>query len=547
MKNVLLLFALLLFLHVAAQKKTDTLTTRIDAIFKNYNNKTGPGLAAGIVKDGKILFTKGYGLANLEYDIANTPATIFDIASISKQFTGLAISILVQEGKISLQDDVHKYLPEVPDFGKVITINHLIHHTSGLRDWPEGLNAAGWRWDEVFSFQDILRMVKHQKELDFEPGAKYSYSNTGYNLLALTVERVTGQSFREWTDAQIFTPLQMTHSHFLDDHNKLVKNMAYSYSREGNEYRKNMTGLTALGSSSLFTSIDDLCKWVIHFDQQVTAKNPVYLRMLEDGVLSNGNKTNYAFGLGLGEAGGLKTVNHTGGWAGYRTVIMNFPEEKLSILLLGNTAEFDSYGSALDLAKLLLKEKFKLTPQNADRAKTLPSIKLNETVAKKQEGLYQLGEGWYVTLSLENGTLMTQANGEDKFPTQPKSDSVIWIDAYNASMTFVKNKEGIIHALRYKGKLSPKITPLKADVSQLSNYTGTYYSEELGTEYKIDFENNKLTMHHMRLGDFELSGDPITPGRFTSPIGSLLFSNENGKAGFRLSRGRVKNLRFDKR
>lgn len=548
MKKLTSLLLLFLYSITFAQQKTDSLTVKMDAIFAKYDTKTSPGLAAAIVRNGKVIFKKGYGLANMEYDIPNTSSSVYDIASVSKQFAGLAISTLVQEGKIALSDDIHKYLPEVPDFGKTITIDQLVHHTSGLRDWPEGLNVAGWRWDEVFSFQDIQRMVKYQTELDFEPGAKHSYSNTGYNLLALIVERVSGKSFREWTDANIFTPLQMTNSHFLDDHSRLIKNMAYSYYYQPDGYHKRLTGLTAIGSSSLFTTVDDLCKWVIHFDGQVAAKNPIYLRMLEDGVLNNGEKVRYAFGLALADVGGLKTVSHTGGWAGYRTVIMNFPDEKLSIILLGNAADFNSYGKASEVAKYLLKEKFKETESKADKSKDLPTIAFHEATAKKQEGIYKFGDGWFVTLTIEGGVLMTQATNEPKFPTVPKSDSVIWIIDYNASMTFIKDKQGTITALRYRDQIRPKIVPIQPDPSKLSTYAGTYYSEELGTEYKIDYVNTKLAMHHMRLGDFDIQPDVVEADVFSCGMGTLKFYSENGKvAGFRLSRGRVRNLKFVRR
>ncbi len=301
-----------------------------------------------------------------------------------------------------------------------------------------------------------------------------------------------------------------------------------------------------MGSSSLFTTVDDLCLWVIHFNQQVVAKNPVYLRMLEDGILNNGKKVGYGFGLALGESGKLKTIDHTGGWAGYRTVIMNFPDEKLSVILLGNMGDFNSYGSALDVAKLFLKEKFQAAP--ADKSKAMPTIKLQESLAKKYEGTYQLGDGWYVTLTWENGQLMTQANGEDKFPTLAKSDSIIWIDAYSSSMTFVMGRDGTVNLLRYRGINAPRVQVAKTDVANLDRYIGTYYSEELGTEYKIDLVNNKLALHHMRLGDFDITPDLIVPDAFSCDVGTLKFSTDNGKvAGFRLSRGRVKNLKFVKR
>lgn len=546
MKSFVLGICVLISINLAAQKKkVDSLAIKVDALFANYNNKTGPGVAIGVVHHGKAILKKGYGLANMEYDIPITSASIFDIASVSKQFAGLAISTLIQQGKISLADDIHKYVPEVPDFGQTITISHLVHHTSGLRDWPEGLNVAGWRWNEDFSFEDIMRMIKHQKELDFAPGSKYSYSNTGYNLLAVTVERVTGRSFREWTDENIFAPLQMTNSHFLDEESKLVKNMAYSYHKEGDAWHKNMTGLTALGSSSLFTNVDDLCKWVLHFDSRIAAKDPVYLRMLETVPLNNGDKNTYAFGLGMGEMGSLKTVAHTGGWAGYRTVILKFPDEDLNIIILGNDGAFNPFGTAGDVAKIVLGSKLKANNAGADKIKDLPTVPLNTEIAKMWEGTYKLGDGWYVTLTLENNSLMTQANGEPKFPTFPKSDSTIWIDAYNSSMTFVRSKDGSINSLKYRNIVAPRIMPLKTDLSNLQQYSGMYYSEEFETTYKIDVKDGKLMLHHMRLGDFELTPDMVEAGMFGCGLGRMEFTNESGKiTGFKLSRGRVKNLKF---
>ena len=530
--------------------QVDSKNAEVDAIFEKYNYKTSPGCAVAVIQNGQLVYTKGYGMANLEYDIGITPSTVFDIASVSKQFTGLAISTLLQEGKIALDDDIRKYLPEVPDFGKIITIRHLIHHTSGLRDWPQTLNVAGWRWDEVFSFHDIMRMVRNQKELDFDPGTLHMYSNTGYNLLAAIVEKVSGKSFREWTDENIFEPLNMSASHFLDDHKKVIKNLAYSYHRAGNEFAKSSTGLTAYGSSSLFTTVEDLVKWVINFDKQIASKNPVYTRMLEDGALNNGEKVGYGYGLAFGIEGELKTVSHTGGWAGYRTVIITFPDEKFSCIILSNAGDFNSYGSALDVAKLFLKDKFKTNDIAADSVKDMPTVNVDTAIAKKNTGMYQLGDGWYVTITLEDGQLMTQANGEDKFKMTAKSDSVYWIDAYDASMTFVKDRNGEVNSLRYRWiDSAKKVIPLQVDTTQFIDYTGTYYSEELSSEYKVDLLNGKLMMHHMRLGDFELQPDPITADQFTCQVAFVRFVKSDQKKiiGCRLSGGRVKNLRFDKK
>ena len=532
--------------NLFAQDKTDS---EVDSIFKQYNQKSGPGCAVAILRNDSIIFQKGYGMANLEYDIPITPTTVFDIASVSKQFAGLAISTLIEQGKISMDDDIRKYLPDVPKFSKIITIRHLVHHTSGLRDWPEALAYAGWRWDDVFSFEDIMRMVKAQKELDFEPGTKYSYSNTGYNLLAAIVAEVSGKSFRAWTDENIFQPLQMNSSHFQDDYSRLVKNLAYSYSSNGSEFVKSPSELTAYGSSSLFTTVEDLSRWLINFDKQIALKNPVYLNMLTFGKLNNGKPVAYGYGLETDEYRGLKTISHNGGWAGYRSVIMNFPDEKVSIIILSNFADFDVNRHVSEVAGLFLKEKFKDKPVVTNKLKDAPMTVLETLLAKKFTGNYLLRPGKVISITLENGQIMTQATGEPKFPTEPRSDSTIWIDAYGAPMTFVKNKKGEVNELKYRDLLVKRVTLWNPDPAMINQFTGTYYSTELSTEYKIDLENGVLKMHHMRLGDLGLTVDPTGTDRFNGDLGSIeFFRNAQKKvAGFRVSGGRVKNLRFDKR
>ena len=441
---------LLFSIPVFAQSQVDSLTLKVDKVFKQYNRTNGPGCAVAIIQKEQVIFRKGYGIANMEYDIPITPTTVFDIASVSKQFAGVAISTLVQEGKLNLDDDIRKYIPEVPQFKKTITVRHLVHHTSGLRDWPQTLNVAGWRWDEVFSFSDIMRMVRQQKDLDFEPGERYSYSNTGYNLLAVLVEKVSGQSFPKWMDEHIFKPLAMNTSRFQDDYTKIIKNLAYSYSPTPYEFIKAPGPLMAYGSSSLFTTIDDLSKWVIHVDQQLAAKNPVYTAMLTEGVLNNSEIVHYGYGQATGTDRGLKTISHTGSWAGYRSILAKYPDEQLAIIILSNSADFNSVRYSAEVADLFLKSKFRQDVKVVDNWKTAPSITLRPALAQKYVGVYQLGPGWAVTLSLENGRLMTQANGEDKFPTEAKADSVIWIDAYGASMTFVPDKNGDVNLLKYR-------------------------------------------------------------------------------------------------
>lgn len=542
-------FTLLLFitcLFAKAQTNPELLKTRVDSIFKTYTQTGSPGVAVLIVKDGNVIFKNGYGLANLEHDIPISPATVFDIASVSKQFTGFAISTLIQQGKLSPDDDIHKYLPDVPQFAQPLTVGNLIHHTSGLRDWPEALHAAGWRWDESFAWEDIMRMVKKQHDLDFVPGSQYQYSNTGYNLLAAIIDKITGKSLAEWLGENLFKPLNMSSTQVLTDYSKVVKNLAGSYYGGGNEYHKSNDALTAFGSSSIFTTVEDLGKWVIRFQKGLDDKDPVFMRMIETGKLNDGKNNNYAYGLVVANNGGVRNISHDGGWASFATIISNYPDEKLSIILLNNGGGFDPYGNANAVARLFIKTTIKTAEKREDLS-GLPTVTVDTTTLKKYTGTYQLGSNWYVNLTLENGKLMTQANNEDKFPTEMKSDTVLWVPAYHSSITFLQISD-LANAIRYHGKTSPRANPVKIDVSKFGQYTGTYYSKELETTYRVTFENGKLMAHHMRLGDFNLDPDMTTVDSFNSNSGALKFfkDKKNGIAGFKLSGGRIRNIVFDK-
>ena len=333
----------------------ETLEATVDQLFTEWNRPDSPGAAVAVTRDGEIIYQHGYGMANLEYDIPITPTTIFDIASVSKQFAAFAIVTLSYEGKLSLDDDIRTHLPDVPDFGNTITIRHLLHHTSGLRDWVQSLSIAGDIMDDVISFKHILKMVRHQKALNFEPGAEYLYSNTGYNLLAEIVETVTGDSFREWTDTHIFTPLGMIHSHFHDDYEMILKNRAYSYQAvENGGFKHAVNNTTALGSSSLYSTVEDLAKWILNLETARIGGQTVIAEMHQRGVLNNGEEINYAFGLNIGEYRGVKTVGHGGSWRGFRSHLIHFPDQKFGVVILCNLDTFNPLRLAEKVADLYL-------------------------------------------------------------------------------------------------------------------------------------------------------------------------------------------------
>lgn len=349
--------------------ETDSLSSQVDALFRGWHRPDSPGAAVLVMRNGEIVHMKGYGMANLEHGVPIRPGTVFDIASVSKQFAGMAIAMLVQEGKLSMEDDVRLYIPELPEFGDPIRIRHLVHHTSGIRDWPGTLGMAGWDYMDVISFEQILQMAFHQRELNFPPGAEYAYSNTGYNLLAELVSRVTGTSFRDWTREHIFEPLGMHASHFHDDHTEVVPHRAESYRPSANgEFRRVVSSLTALGSSSLFTTVEDLARWIANFDDPIVGGPDVVEQMHQPGVLNGGDTISYAYGVGIDEHRGATTVSHGGSWAGYRSTLLRFPEHALSIVILANVSDLGPGPLGYRVAEIYLGEIFEPATERGEHA-----------------------------------------------------------------------------------------------------------------------------------------------------------------------------------
>lgn len=351
----------------------DSLAEQVDRLFERWHRPDSPGAAVLVMKDGRVVHARGYGMADLEQGVPIRTTTVFDIASVSKQFAAMAIALLEAEGRLAVDDDVRKYLPELPDFGRPITLRHLVHHTSGIRDWPGTLSVAGWDYQDVLSFEQILRMAFRQRELNFAPGEEHLYSNTGYNLMAEIVARVSGLSFRAFTQKRIFEPLGMIHTHFHDDHTQIVVQRAHSYrpSPEGG-YRLVPSHLTAVGSSSLFTTVEDLARWILNFEEPRVGGPSVVRRMEERGVLNRGDTVAYAWGQSRGLYRGLETWSHTGSWAGYRSVLLRVPSERFAVVILANTADMNPSSLAQRIADLYLAPRLGAPPDPAP-ASPLPS------------------------------------------------------------------------------------------------------------------------------------------------------------------------------
>jgi CubicO group peptidase (beta-lactamase class C family) len=340
---------------VAQQPLADSLATRVDAIFARFARPDSPGCALGIFQNGAITYSKGYGTANLEYGVPITPSTPFISGSVAKQFTAAAIALLVEQGRLSLDDDVRKYIPELPDYGAKITVDQLVHHMSGLRDFWALVQVADMRFDDGYAVGDVVRLAARQKHLNFPPGTEYDYSNTGYIALGLIVQRVTGKSLRDFTAEQIFGPLGMTSTHFHDDHTMLVPGRASAYSPlpEGG-WRINVWNNDIVGQGGLILTVNDLLKWDENF-YTGTVGGPGFLkRQLQQGKLTNGTVLSYAFGLTVGEYRGLPLVEHGGSSGGYRTIISRFPTLHTSVVALCNVTDANTTMLSHQVADIVL-------------------------------------------------------------------------------------------------------------------------------------------------------------------------------------------------
>jgi CubicO group peptidase (beta-lactamase class C family) len=344
----------LLILPLAAASADSGVANRLDGLLGGLCPTGAPGFSVAIMRHGKPVYEKGYGLANLEYDIPVTPQTIYHVASVSKQFTAMAVVLLEEDGKLSLEDDIHKYLPELPDYGHPVTIRQLLQHTSGIRDQWQTLALAGWRLDDVITQEQILRVLFRQKELNFVPGTRHLYSNGGYTLAAEIVQRVSGKPFPKFCRERIFDPLNMAHTHFHLDHRRIVHDRAYSYSKNGSGYQAEPLNYANVGATGLFTTAPDLVRWLDNFRDPKVGGPQAIARQQEQAVLADGKNIDYALGVSIGNHRGLKTISHGGADAGYRSFVVWFPQQELGVAVLTGLASFDCPGTAFKVADALL-------------------------------------------------------------------------------------------------------------------------------------------------------------------------------------------------
>lgn len=534
------------------QDRAVTPGQKIDELFISWDSKKSPGAAIAVVKNGEIVFKKGYGMANLEYDVPNGPSTVFHIASVSKQFTVFSVLQLQKEGKLSLDDDIRKYIPEVPEFGKTITLRHLASHTSGLRDQWNLLAMGGWRLDDVITKEHVFKLLEKQEELNFQPGEEYLYCNTGFTLLAEVVARVSGQSFAEYTREHIFEPLDMSSTLFYDDHEKIVRNRAYSYHPDSTGYKKSILSYANVGATSLFTTVEDLSLWAINFSRPIVGDAEMFNSMSTPAVLNNGETFGGALGQFVDDYKGLYEIQHGGADAGYRTYLTRFPNQDFAVVLFSNEASFRAETMAHKVVDIYLEDHFQ--PEEIQReAQEKNSVAIDQQLIDSYLGEYEIEPGFTLKITQDNGKLMGQASGQPALSLEPISENTFKAEGMEARVEFISGKTETVDRIKVhqEGQImeGPKMAPFDVNAVDLLQYAGIYHSEELSAEYQFTLEAGKLIATHRRLEDIELSleKEDVFAGDAWF-FGQVEFTRDanNDINGCRVSSGRVRNLQFEK-
>lgn len=521
---------------------------KVDQLLAKYTIKDGPGISVAVIKDGAVVYKNGFGLANLEYETAITSSTVFHIASVSKQFTVFAILLLEEEGKLSLDDDVRKYLPEIVDYGHKITLRNLANHTSGIRDNTALSYLIGTSEADMFSQEQAVKLIINQKGLNFIPGDAFEYCNSGYILLAEIVKRVSGQSFAEFTQERIFKPLKMNNSQFIDDPEIIVKNRAYSYHKFDNSYYKSSLGHSFVGSTGLNTSLDDLSLWALNFEKKTVGNDAIFNKMKANSKLNSGEIIPYGLGLENKIYKGLNVLFHGGGDADYGSYLLSVPEHDFSVLFLCNSHFFHPLDFVYTIVDYYLNEKeIVATPKTA----------LNKSLLQNFVGDYEIFPGYVVSIRKENDTLFHLVKGDYEsnkvklvqisdyefiYPALPHS-KFVFDNAKGQRSGFVKWH---LSDFSYKG-LRIELKAFDKEKINLNEFVGLYYNSELNTSYHLVIAATNLLATHGRNSDAVLTA--FQPDYFVSTIGAIEFirDTQHKVIGFYLLTKGIRRMKFERK
>lgn len=559
MKKVILL---LIIISVSIATKASTMVKarnqmeKIDSLVSLQFSENQPGGVIAVLSSSNILFKKSYGVMDVDQNIKNDENTLFDQASIAKQFTAFAIMLLEQEGKLNLDEDIRKYISDLPYYEHTITVRNLLQHTSGIAstDWLRLMSDVGF--DEVWYHDDEVRLTKQYSQLNFKPNSQHVYSNGGYSLLASIVEEVSGMPFGDFMKKNIFDPLGMKTAMVYSHPNLDLKNDAVGYRvAEGKPVKVSSTTDYSYGSGNLWASLNDMITWGQNFLSPKVGNAEMISRITNKyNSLENGDSIIYTYGFYVRKYKGVKMVDHQGGIPGFRNYFMLFPDDNLIIIASFNNESVNARGIVNGIADLLLADRIVEQP-----TKPRVEVEVNIELAKSFVGTYELTDGMELTFEIERDTFWLVYPGNRKFQLFAEDDYNLFFKAFNASCTFIKSDNGEVNKLVWhqRGSSTDGVRlneRISLSIDDIKTFEGRYIHRDLNMEYPVTFEDGKLHVQtpstfkkYMGIEKLELShvnGDKF----LTNGFGILRFTRDenNNVNGFMMPElGRLQNVRFD--
>jgi len=516
---------------------------RIDSLFKKYDRTDAPGCALGVSQRDNVVLERAWGNAQLEFGIPITPATKFEAGSVSKQFTAAAVLRLAQQGKLSLDDDIRKHAPEVPRYDQTITVRNLIHHTSGLRDWGAVMTIAGWpRGTRTYTHAHVLDILGRQRGLNYPVGSEYLYSNSNYNLMAIIVERVSGESLSAFTRREFFEPLGMTSTSWRDDYTRVVPGRAQAYSPTGSAWRLDMPFENVYGNSSLLTTVGDLLKWNANLAHMRVGGAELVASQLRRGKLTTGREIRYAGGIFVDEFVGTKELWHDGATAGYRAFLARYPDAGFAVALLCNAGDANPSQIGRQVAAIVT------PPQAPARAASRDTVGLPINA----ERLAALA-GDYRSARTDEAVRLIVANGRLRQVDGPAlvavSEREFTSPSGRTHLLFDPAPTGRVSRIRVwvdDGDTTDYLPAAAPSAAALSDYVGRYASAD--AEIEFEFRPEKDTLVLLARPSTRLPLRPVYRDGFTAMGSTFRFTRAaTGRVdGFLLTSGRVRRLRFER-
>ena len=522
---------------------------RVDQLMTFYSDDN-PGASIGVLKNGKLIFSKAYGKANLTHNLDFQLDMPTNIGSVSKQFTGMAILLLEKQGKLSLDDDVRKHIPELPDLGEVVKIRNILDHTNGWREVYNLMPITGWNGEDKLLREEVLRILQRQTELQAAPGEVFNYNNSAFIMAADIVERVSGSDFPTFVKENIFQPLGMNDSYVRRDPTTIIPRGTQGYSNGEFGYVESGDLYAAYGAGAIYTTPADLSKWLNNFENATIGGPDVVEKLITPGILNNEDTMSYALGIGVGEYKGLQQYHHRGADIAHRATLVYFPEIRSGVIALSNNASF-STNIAYRIADVFFKDNLKAVDEENEENNN-DEIALTDEILKKYVGKYTAKAiGLIIEYKLEDGKLVAYPTGQSSLPLKPSSKNSFDYVGIEASVQFNIDDKGEYDSATYTQDGSDlelsKLSPFNPSLETLAEYTGTYFSEELETFYTIALEDSTLTALHRNMENIKL-----TPADDDNFSGSVFFmdevafqrNNEGTIDAFTVSNGRTKGVLF---